>query len=122
MVININGKEYEIRFGIGFVRSLDKKYFTKGVAGTEFGVGLETRIPMLLAGDAVVLSELLYEGTCHLKSRPSTKDVDEYIDSVDDIDAFFDDVLEELKKQNATRKKVTAIENDWKIQNAKNEN
>lgn len=106
MIINIKDKEYEVRFGVGFVRSLDAKYFTKGVGGAVFGMGLQVCVPKILTGDATALADLLYEGMAHLKSRPSIKDIDAYIDEIEDIDALFDEVLDELKKQNATRKPV----------------
>ena len=99
MVLNINGNDYEVHFGIGFVRKLDEKYFVTNQSGVKFGTGLETKIPMLLANDAVTLSEFLYEGTCTEKKRPTQKDVDMYIDQAEDIDVLFEEVIEELKKR-----------------------
>jgi len=106
MVISIKDKEYEVRFGVGFVRALDAKYFTKGVGGAVFGMGLQVCVPKILTGDATALADLLYEGMAHNKSRPALKDIDAYIDGAEDIDALFDEVIDELKKQNATRKPV----------------
>ena len=39
-------------------------------------------------------------------------DVDAYVDQVEDIDALFDEVIQELKKQNATKKKMEALAAD----------
>ncbi|WP_418471725.1 tail assembly chaperone [Eubacterium sp.] len=89
MVLNINGNDYEVHFGIGFVRKLDEKYFVTNQSGVKFGTGLETKIPMLLANDTVTLSEFLYEGTCTEKKRPTQKDVDMYIDQAEDIGTSF---------------------------------
>lgn len=106
MVLTINGNDYTVKFGIGFVRELDEKYFVKNAAGTKFGAGLETKIPMLLTGDAVTLSEFIYTGTCAEEKRPSQKEVDDYVDQVEDIEKLFDEVAEELKKHNATKKQM----------------
>ena len=108
MTVTIDGTDYEIRFGIGFVRNLDKKY-ERTEHGTTFGLGLESTIPFLLTDNVLVLSELIYEGTCHLKKRPTQAQVDAYIDNCEDIDALLSEVKEELKNQNATRKKYAAM-------------
>lgn len=106
MIVKIKNKEYQINFGIAFVRALDQKYFTKGVGGATFGLGLEATVPKILTGDVTTLADYIYEGTAAEKSRPSQKEVDAFVDSIEDIDAFFDEVVDELKKQNATRRKV----------------
>ena len=67
---------------------------------------------MLLDNDAVTLAEFLYEGTCAEKKRPTLKEVDAYIDQVDDIDALYEEVIDELKKHNATRQDGTDAETD----------
>lgn len=103
MVITINGTDHEVNFGIGFLRELDKKYFTQNKTGVKFGMGAEVKIPMLLAKDVVTLSEILYTGTYADKKRPTQDKIDEYIDQAEDIEALFDEVISELKKHNATK-------------------
>ncbi len=66
----------------------------------------------MLTYDPITLSEFLYLGTCTEKKRPSQMDVDAYVDQVEDIDALFDEVIQELKKQNATKKKMEALAAD----------
>ena len=112
MVINIKNNDYEVCFGIAFVRALDEKYYVQSKTGIKFGTGMETRIPLLLTYDPITLSEFLYLGTCTEKKRPSQMDVDAYVDQVEDIDALFDEVIQELKKQNATKKKMEALAAD----------
>ena len=106
MILKIKDKEYEVHFGIAFVRELDKKHAIELKGGGKFGLGLETVIPKLLSDDVITLAEVLYEGTAAEKGRPSQKDIDVYVDNVEDIDALFEEVIDELKKANATKKKT----------------
>lgn len=110
MVIIINNVECELNFGIGFVRELDKRYFVQNQAGARFGTGLDTRVPMLLTGDAVTLAEFIYLGTGRMeKQRPSMQEVDDYVDGTDDIEGLFGMVVEELKKSNACKLKTVKL-------------
>ena len=55
-------------------------------------------------------------GTCAEEKRPIPADVDAFIDEVEDVEALFDEVIEELKKSNATRVKVGKLQNSLKEQ------
>ena len=88
MILQINEKEYEIYFGVAFVRALDEKYSTPGAGGTRFGIGLETFVSKLYAGDTVALSEILYAGTASEKTRPTQKLIDQYVLG-DGFNAFY---------------------------------
>ena len=109
MVITISGNDYGVKFGVAFVRQLDEKYFVKSQSGVKFGTGLETKVPMLLTGDAITLSEFLYLGTCTEAKRPTQKEVDNYVDEAEDFVGLFDTVVDELKKHNATRLKMQEL-------------
>lgn len=109
MILKINDKEYEVFFGMAFVKTLDDKYSQKGIGGAKFGLGLSVIIPKLLDGDTTALEECLTASFSSEKDKPSIKDIDFYIDHVDDIDTLFDEVIEELKKHNATKKKALQI-------------
>lgn len=115
MLLNIKNKEVEVRFGIKFIRELDKSnYFVKD--GTKFGAGLELKVPMLFTYDTVALSEIIYAGTCMEKSRPTINDVDEFIENCEDLNGLFNEVLSELKKGNATKLKIAQMEEALKKQ------
>ena len=120
MLLNIRDKEYELNFGIGFLRELDKKYFVTR-NGEKFGASMDLKIPLLLTGDIVTLSDVLYAGTHALKSRPNQSDIDKYIDEVEDVGAFLEEVFDELKKSNATKVQVTRILDALEAEKAKNE-
>lgn len=110
MILKIKGEEYRVKFGIGFVRKLDEKYYVQNNTSVKFGLGVETQVPKLLTGDPVALSEFLYLGTCTEEKRPSQADVDEFLDEAENIEALFDEVIEELRRSNATRSKLGELE------------
>lgn len=115
MTLDINGKECELNFGIGFIRDLDKKYFVQSKSGMKFGNGLEIKIPLLLVGDVVTLAEFIHMGTARMdKRRPSMQEIDDFIDRAEDIDAVFSEVIDELKKSNACKRKFQEMEKELK--------
>lgn len=115
MTLDINGKECELNFGIGFIRDLDKKYFVQSKSGMKFGNGLEIKIPLLLVGDVVTLAEFIQMGTARMdKRRPSMQEIDDFIDGAEDIDAVFSEVIDELKKSNACKRKLQEMEKELK--------
>ena len=76
----------------------------------KFGIGLETLIPNLLTGNTVTLSDCLFVANMTEKPRITQDQLDNYIDDEEtNIDSLFDDVLEELKKSNATKKKAEKL-------------
>lgn len=119
MILKLNGTDYRVKFGVGFVRELDKKYYTQNKTGTiKFGLGIESQVPFLLSGDLVVLSEFLFLGTCTEENRPTQGEIDEYIDQLENAEPLFDEVIRELKKSNATRIKVGELEKNLKAEEA----
>jgi hypothetical protein len=119
MILKIKDIEYGVKFGIGFVRKLDEKYYVQNNTSVKFGLGVETQVPKLLTGDPVALSEFLYLGTCAEEKRPSQADVDEYLDDAENIDVLFDEVIEELRRSNATRAKLGELEANLKEEEEK---
>ena len=103
MTININNQDYDIRFGMGFLRELDKKarIVEKNI---DLGGGLYIFISKLLMGQLTALADLLYAGTCHLTKRPTIYDIENYIENVEDPDKLLNDVLGELEQGKMTKK------------------
>lgn len=125
MTVKIKGREYRLIFGVGFVRALDEKYYIENAAGVRFGVGLSQKIPALLTRSPVVLSEIIYEGTCTEGIRPSQKDVDNFIDNYGDLEPLFDEVISELKKSNVTgsetKEMIAAVEKEEQKRKQRNQ-
>ena len=67
-------------------------------------------IPNLLTGNTVTLSDCLFVANMTENPRITQDQLDNYIDDEEtNIDSLFDDVLEELKKSNATKKKAEKL-------------
>ena len=109
MELIINENVYNFRFGIGFVRYLDGKASVKQ-DGVTFGVGLETLLPNLLSKNTVTLVDCLIAANRTEKITVTQDILDKYIDDDStDIDQVFEDVIEELKKSNASKLKTAKI-------------
>lgn len=111
MVISVNDKEYVLRFGIKFLRELDKKRFYEN-NGAKVGAGLELMAMELFSGNIVALSELIYTATNTEQNRPTQHDIDNYLESLDEkeLDKLMDEVIKELKKSSLTSKKIKTME------------
>lgn len=104
MQVKINNKEVELKFGVKFVRELDK-VAGLDVNGASFGMGLTKSIPALNTADPAVLADVIYSATSTNKAfRPSQDDVDNFIDDYDgDLEKLFDDVTKEMSAANAIK-------------------
>lgn len=104
MKVKINNKEVELKFGVKFVRELDK-VAGLDVNGASFGMGLTKSIPALNTADPAVLADVIYSAASTNKAfRPSQDDVDNFIDDYDgDLEKLFDDVIKEMSAANAIK-------------------
>ncbi|MCT3038378.1 hypothetical protein EFS27_03565 [Leuconostoc mesenteroides] len=104
MQVKINNKEVELKFGVKFVRELDK-VAGLDVNGASFGMGLTKSIPALNTADPAVLADVIYSAASTNKAfRPSQDDVDKFIDDYDgDLEKLFDDVTKEMSAANAIK-------------------
>lgn len=104
MQVKINNKEVELKFGVKFVRELDK-VAGLDVNGASFGMGLTKSLPALNTADPAVLADVIYSAASTNKAfRPSQDDVDNFIDDYDgDLEKLFDDVIKEMSAANAIK-------------------
>lgn len=101
MELTIDGKKYQLNFGVGFVRTLDEKYGMSNQAGFSLGMALTKALPALNSYDPAVLAEVIQ---CASEPALSLAKVDSLIDNPDtDVEKLFSDVLKELSKANAVK-------------------
>lgn len=103
MKINVGNKNYDLNFGVGFVRELDQRNGV-GAKGVKFGMGLTKTLYGMRVYDPACLSDILYSATWADKTRPAPEAVDRMLELEDtDIEKLFDDVTAELDKANSIK-------------------
>ena len=119
MLFEIAGKEYELKFGLKFIRELDKAY-TVNYEGLEFGMGVNMAYTGLLQYNPSTLAEVIKAATAHLSSSPRINQIDEaieqYAEENDGLDQLFEDVIEELGKSKVTKTTIEKFKATAKVQ------
>lgn len=101
--LEINDTVYQFNFGVGFLREINKlSKITKD--GISKDIGLQLKVGGLVEGDVLDLVDVLDVANKGQSPRLSKKLLGAFIDDPDtDIDQIFEDVLDFLKKSNATK-------------------
>ena len=113
MQLTINEKTYNVKFGVKFVRALDKDYPIEK-QGLKFGMALSAKIPELYAKNIASLADIIYYGTVTESPRPSLSDVETYVEECEDLEKLFDDVIQELSESNAGKSLMSEMDQNLK--------
>ena len=108
--LEMNGQVYQFNFGMGFLREVNKMTTipVKDIPGKEMNIGMQYAFGELLDGNVETLCDVLYIANKNQKPRLKKEDIDSYIeDENTDIENTFEQVIDFLKRANAT-KKITA--------------
>ena len=120
--LTINDNVYQFRFGMGFLREINKTVKTpvEGVKGLDQHIGLRFKVGGLLDGDPEALVDVLDLANKTENPRVTRALLDSYIDDPEtDIDALFEDVLDFLSTNNATKKTVLMLKEMAEAEKAK---
>ena len=112
MELTINGAVYQFHFGMGFLREINKKISTPldGLKDVQKNIGFTYMVASLIDGDPEALVDVLDIANKGQSPRVTRTLLDSYLDNEDtDIDALFSEVLDFLKKTNATKKVTTSL-------------
>ena len=110
--LTINEKVYPFKFGLGFVREINKTMSKpiEGVTNGKQDVGLQFAVAAILDEDPVGLVDVLDIANKTEMPRVTKKQLDAYIeDESTDLEALFAEVLDNLKSANATKKVTAAV-------------
>lgn len=118
MQLTINGADYELNFGLRFCREIskDKQQSNRGI---DLRIGIENAVTNLYTGDVLILPDLVKAATSHHKKKPSDKDIEDFLDTYDDLGGLCEDFLSQLLKQSATKKKANEVYNALKKETEK---
>lgn len=119
--LTINAQVYKFKFGIGFMREMNKKQ-----EHTENGItkeiGLQLGIAGIIDGDIEDLITILDVANKTEEPRVARQLIEEYIENEDtDIDELFTKVLDFLKEANVTKKLTKQLLEMVEAEKAKNQ-
>lgn len=100
MKFKIAGKEYELKFGMKFVRQLDILYKVD-YQGLELGAGLSMAYMGLAQYSPSVISDIIKAAVAHeenVKLKTIDESVEEYAEENGDLGELFEDLKEEMGK------------------------
>lgn len=97
--------KYDFKFGLGFLREINKgaEYNLHGIV---VNAGLEKTLPNLMGRDIETLVEVLKIANKTEKPRISDAEIERIIEECDDVEALFEELIEELKTSNFTKVKT----------------
>lgn len=102
MELTINGKKAELKFGVRFVRELDKLRSPE-VENVKVGMALNVTLPVLTAHDPAVIADYIYCAAYKNHPRPTQAEVDNFLDNDADFDKLADQIVQEVKESNVIK-------------------
>ena len=108
MQIKIDGKAYDLNFGIRWVLLMNQNHNISG-NGLAQGMGINQAVASLSQYDPIGLSEILLNATWINKERPTSADIDHYLDTDADVKKLCDSILKEIETANATKAQVKNV-------------
>jgi len=114
--ITINGKEYPIKFGLRFIRELDKIY-NIDEKGLRFGVGLTVIAQRLAMLDVTVIPTIIKLALSKEDSKNITMEMlDEWVENQDDLGALCENFIIKLETSKATKPQMDKMKAEMKAQ------
>ena len=121
MILTIGGKEYTLRFGIGFLREMNKLHSVE-MEGMKTGYGAMT---MFNAGqalnDPLAFIDLIKAGTVTENQKPSNEAIEAYLEDLivnDKYDKTIEEIVNELKASPLLKKAMNLVEQGPPIRQA----
>lgn len=97
MNLNINGKDYELHFGLDFIAALDRKYVVSQ-SGFQIGQGLTMVTSYIEMGNPTILTDLIQAATITEKSKPTVPEIKQFLEhDVQDLEGLMNDFLSALE-------------------------
>lgn len=110
--LEIDGQVFQFKFGMGFLKEINKQVEVpvNGMPGVKNNVGLRWAITQMYDGDVEALLNVLFIANRDQNPRVTTALLESYVDDENtDIEGLFTQVLDFLKRTNATKKVTLAV-------------
>lgn len=115
--IEINGTQYPLKFGIGFLKTINRQKQTQvaNMDGVKKNIGLLYSVASIMDGDVEELVNVILLGNQTEQPRLERKTLETYIDDPEtDIDKLFETVIDFLSNANACKKVVRELKEQVK--------
>lgn len=115
--IEINGTQYPLKFGIGFLKTINRQKQTQvaNMDGVKKNIGLLYSVASIMDGDVEELVNVILLGNQTEQPRLERKTLETYIDDPEtDIDKLFETVIDFLSNANACKKVVRELKKQVK--------
>lgn len=101
MILTINNKNYELKFGLGFLAEMNKRKSAQ-FEGMATGYGAMSILQMgMMMGDPLALLDLIKVATAHCSQKPSNVELEQYLTELainNQIQTVFESIFNEIKK------------------------
>lgn len=117
MEITIKNKDYQLEFGLKFIRKMDEVY-TINADGAEFGMGVESAMTYIATENPTVLYEIIKAGTSHYKSKPSNDDIEKTLEDYaikGKLSELFTTVLKAMEDAPFLKQKIQNFKKQAKV-------
>lgn len=110
MEIQHNDKIYSFRFGIGFLKEINKRFKEMPAMGVSVETGFKWQVARMLDGDMSALEDILFTANKTEKPRITLNDLDDYLDDEStDIKALVEEVNDFLLQSNACKELANQV-------------
>jgi len=119
--LEINGTQYPINFGIGFLKTINRQKQTQvaNMDGVKKNIGLLYSAASIMDGDVEELINVILLGNQTEQPRLERKTLETYIDDPEtDIDGLFDTVMDFLSNANACKRAIRELKEQVNKQTA----
>ena len=104
MELTINDEVYKFKFGIGFLKNINKRQMSKTPQGIEQPIGFVTAAAGLMDGNILDLCDVLLLANETEEPRIRREALEDYLDDEStDIDKIFEETIDFLSTSNACK-------------------
>lgn len=109
--INVNGTDYPLRFGMGFIREANKRVSIPidGAPGASRKVGLRYIISDVMDGDIEALEDVILLANKTETPKIKKDELEKWLEEDANIDTLFEDVLDFFEKANTTKRTIKEL-------------
>lgn len=110
MELEIKGKVYSFKFGVGFLKEINSRYKEFVQVGVQLPIGFKYMVARMLDEDVEAIEDILITANKTEKDRVPKRDLEEYLESEDtDLHELSLNIRDFLLKANVCKKSMTEI-------------